>query len=207
MSASPRVKNAKNCPAPSPRAIVGDMFIAKLRPLTARAPSTLVELYLSRRDTLRRVLTARLGNKDEAEDVLQELYFRLSGVELPDDIREPVGYLFKIAANLARDHRRSRLRSQVRDGEWTKATNMMVGVDAVADTPAADKAYYAKQRVAAVRAALEELSPQCRRVFLLHKFDGLSHHEVAERLGIKRSTVEKHMTTALGHLMRKLGSD
>jgi RNA polymerase sigma-70 factor (ECF subfamily) len=59
----------------------------------------------------------------------------------------------------------------------------------------------------AVRRALDELSPQCRRIFVLHKFDGLSHKEIAERVNISRSTVEKHMHTALKHLIERLGRD
>ena len=70
-----------------------------------------------------------------------------------------------------------------------------------------ESAYAAKQRVAAIRNALEELSPQCRRVFVMHKFEDLSHEEVARRVGISRSTVEKHMHTALKHLIARLGRD
>jgi RNA polymerase sigma-70 factor (ECF subfamily) len=63
------------------------------------------------------------------------------------------------------------------------------------------------QRLAEVRRALDELSPQCRRIFMLHKFEGLTHQEVAERANISRSTVEKHMHTALKHLMKRFGRD
>jgi RNA polymerase sigma-70 factor (ECF subfamily) len=58
--------------------------------------------------------------------------------------------------------------------------------------------------LAKVLKAVEALPPQCRRVFRLHKFDGLSHAEVAEKLGISRSAVEKHISAALKSLTRTL---
>ena len=71
----------------------------------------------------------------------------------------------------------------------------------------AEAALHAKQRLQAIVSVLDELSPQCRNVFVLHKFEGLTHPEIAARVGISRSTVEKHMTTALKHLVRQLGRD
>jgi RNA polymerase sigma-70 factor (ECF subfamily) len=38
----------------------------------------------------------------------------------------------------------------------------------------------------------------------MHKFEGLSHPEVAAQLGISRSAVEKHMMAALKHLLASL---
>jgi DNA-directed RNA polymerase specialized sigma24 family protein len=44
-------------------------------------------------------------------------------------------------------------------------------------------------------------------VLRLHKFDGLSHGEVAARLGISKSAVEKHMAVAMAHLRRLLAAE
>ncbi|HEY6925809.1 MAG TPA: sigma-70 family RNA polymerase sigma factor, partial [Steroidobacteraceae bacterium] len=45
--------------------------------------------------------------------------------------------------------------------------------------------------------ALEKLPQKCRQAFELRKFDGLSQREIAERMGISQSTVEKHLIKAL----------
>ncbi len=164
-------------------------------------------LYLSKRSAVERFLTARLGNKDEAEDVLQELFLKLSRIDPAQELQNPAGYLFKMALNLAHDRRRERSRARARDSDWVEARYVMSGPDPVADIPSAEAGYHAKQRIAAVYAAIEELSPQCRRVFLLHKVEGLSHEEISWQAGISRSTVEKHMNTALKHLIRRLGRD
>ena len=167
--------------------------------------SALLTAYLSQREALRRFLSARLGDPAEAEDLIQELWLRLNRADIAEDVQNPDGYLFKMAMNLARDHRRERQRAVARDSQWVEARHVMSGAEIVADMPAADDAYAAKQQLALIRTVLDELSPQCRRVFLMHKFDGLSHADIAARTGISRSTVEKHMNTALKHLLLRLG--
>jgi RNA polymerase sigma factor (sigma-70 family) len=172
--------------------------------LNAGKKSILLGTYLAQRDALKRFLTARLGAEAEAEDLVQELYFRLDRAEIVAEVENPVAYLYKMAFNLACDHRRERQRSHARDGQWVEARRIMVGTEPIADQPPADAAYEAKQDLARIVAALEDLSPQCRRVFMMHKFEGLSHSEIAVRTGISRSTVEKHMGTSIKHLLKRL---
>ncbi|MOA65525.1 putative RNA polymerase sigma factor FecI [compost metagenome] len=56
-----------------------------------------------------------------------------------------------------------------------------------------------RQRLELMQRALGELSKPCRDSFLLRKLEGLSHQEIAERLGISRSLVEKHIVNAMKH--------
>lgn len=53
--------------------------------------------------------------------------------------------------------------------------------------------------------AVEELPPQCQRVFRLSREEGLKYHEIAEELGISKKTVEVHMGKALKMLRESLG--
>lgn len=167
-------------------------------------PSSLVAAYHSRREALLRFLTARMRSPEEAEDLLQELYIRLTRVREPADIHDAGAYLFRAAMNLARDFQRERLRARTREGHWLESQRSVLGDHAVDDAPSAERAYDAKQRLATIRVVVDELSPQCRRVFVMHKFQGLSHQEVADSMGISRSTVEKHMHVALRRLMERL---
>ncbi len=173
--------------------------------MTADKKSLLLETYLVQREALKRFLMSRLGVEAEAEDLVQELYFRLDRAEIVADVENPVAYLYKMAFNLARDYRRERHRSHARDGQWVESRRTMIGTEPVADQAPADIAYEAKQDLARIVAALDDLSPQCRRVFLLHKFEGLSHADIAAKVGISRSTVEKHMGTGIKHLLKRLG--
>jgi RNA polymerase sigma-70 factor (ECF subfamily) len=168
--------------------------------------SELLEVYWSRRPALTRFLTARLGSEEDAEDAIQELYLHIGKVDRSLEIKDTAAYLFRTAANLAKDQTRSRNRTAARERAWA---SLQRGSDApeADDAPSAERAYAALQRLAEVRRALDELSPQCRRIFMLHKFEGLTHQEIASRANISRSTVEKHMHTALRHLMKRFGRD
>jgi RNA polymerase sigma-70 factor (ECF subfamily) len=55
------------------------------------------------------------------------------------------------------------------------------------------------QRLEMLQRALAELPPLCRDSFLLRKIEGLSHPQIAERLGISKALVEKHIVNAMKH--------
>jgi len=84
------------------------------------------------------------------------------------------------------------------------AATTRIGVHEISCEPSAETTVAARQRLALLTEALTELSPQTQRVFRMHKFEGLSHPEVAATIGISRSAVEKHMMAALKHLLARL---
>lgn len=52
--------------------------------------------------------------------------------------------------------------------------------------------------------AINELPPQCQKVFRLSREEGLKYHEIADELGISKKTVEVHMGKALKMLRMSL---
>ncbi len=51
-----------------------------------------------------------------------------------------------------------------------------------------------------IQAAVDELPARCREVFMLSRFEGLKNREIASRLGISETAVEKHLSRAVGRL-------
>ena len=166
--------------------------------------ASLIALYLERRVDLVRFFTARLRSAAAAEDLVQDIYVRHSGLEGGGEIQNPMAYLYRLGSNLMLDRLRGERRTAHRDGAWLDSQTTRVGVHEVSAEPSAETAVAARQRLAALTEALTELSPQTQRVFRMHKFEGLSHPEVAAALGISRSAVEKHMMAALKHLLARL---
>jgi RNA polymerase sigma factor (sigma-70 family) len=156
--------------------------------------------YLERRADLVRFFTLRLNSAAAAEDLVQDIYLRIAAADLRTAVENPVGYLYRLGSNLMLDRLRGERRSAARDAAWRESQRTMLDGEELAEEPAADEALASRQRLAAIVAALNELPEQTRRIFRLHKFEGLSHPEVAARLGISRSAVEKHMMAALKHL-------
>ncbi len=161
-------------------------------------------LYLEQRPALMRFLAARLRSSDLAEDVVQDLYLKITKASLPTIIDNPTGFLFRMASNLALDHIRKNERGRLRDRVWSDLNREKVGNEYLADAPHADDALIAKERLAALKARLRSLSPKAREAFERHKFHGQSYKQVAEEMGISIGTVGKHLGKAIKHIMDNL---
>ena len=109
-----------------------------------------------------------------------------------------------IADSYTLDRLRSQKRSGTRDSDWRDATTTVVAGHEVADEPSADEVVASRQRLKALVEAVEDLPEKTRQAFRLHKLEGHSHVETARRMGISVSTVEKHISSALKTLTRRL---
>jgi RNA polymerase sigma-70 factor (ECF subfamily) len=163
--------------------------------------AALVGIY---RADLRAFLIARCGDPTEAEDVLQELWLKTSGLAARP-IANGRAYLFRVANNLVLDRLRARHRAMHRDLNWLKDTSGgLVAEDRRDPTLAADEALLRDEEARILREAIAELPPGARRALELHRFENHDQAEVAHIMGISRSGVEKHLATAMKHLRRAL---
>lgn len=143
-------------------------------------------------------LTAKLGCREQAADVVQETYVRVLSLKNPYAILQPRAFLYKTALNLTIDtFRRRRLRAE-RTVELDTVEHMP------SQLPNQEAVVESKQRVEILYRAIDELPPKCRHVFLLHKFQSLPHAVIAERLGISKNMVEKHVMKAMAHCRKRL---
>ena len=165
--------------------------------LTAPPASSLLTTYLEQREAMRHFFHARLGPTADVEDLLQDLYLKAAAADPATAVREPRAYLYRLASNLMMDRWRSGRRSAVRDTAWRDVTRTSGPVEDVDDAPSAEAVVAGRERLAALLDGLGRLPERTRTIFRLHKFGGLSYAEVADRLGVSRSTVEKHMMDAL----------
>lgn len=159
----------------------------------------ITELAMQFQPALRRYFLRRRLNRDDAEDAVQEVFVRLSrraGLAMIDNIE---GYLFETAASVAIDHqRRGRVRSYDRHDSYDDERHGLPDF-------ASDRVLQGRQELQVVLAALRELPERSRNVFILARLEQMRHAEIARRLGISVSTVEKHVVRALAHLALRLG--
>lgn len=162
-------------------------------------------LYRLHRAELLRMLIARTHDTAEAEEILQEIWIRL-----PQATSAPIAngraYLFRMAQNLIVDRLREKQRRMRRERIWLDDLAGGAGnTGERADTSLnAEELIVNREETARLASALETLPDGARRAFELHKMEGMSHAEVAIRLGISRSGVEKHMAVAMKYLRRAL---
>ncbi len=155
------------------------------------------------RASLLRLLSARLGSPADAEDLLQELWIKLATLET-GPIANPKAYLHRMALNLANDQVRARVRQRGRESAWSDL--MVAGHDSVAIDPAPlpDRALIAKGELGRLSRAIQALPDRSQEAFRLHRIEGKGHAEVADSMGISKSAVEKHMATAMKHLVQAM---
>jgi RNA polymerase sigma factor (sigma-70 family) len=188
------------------------IFSWPLRPATAVTYGAPVEraqgleaLYGLHRADLLRFLIARTGDRAEAEDVLQELWIRVQG-QATRPVANGRAYLYRMAQNLVLDRVRSKARRMKRDRQWLEeaADITPTGVVTAGGGSSADEVIEQREEAALLASAIASLPQGARRALELHKIEGLSHAEVAERMGVSRSGVEKHMAVAMKYLRRAL---
>lgn len=148
---------------------------------------------------LRAWLAARTGSAADIDDIVQDVYAVLAGLESVAHIREPRAYLFTTAQSLVMQQlRRARV----------------VPIEAVADverlrllsdehTP--ERHASASEDLRRLRALIARLPDKCREAFVLRRIDGLSQREIAQRMGVSENTVEKHVGKALRLLTEAMG--
>ena len=162
--------------------------------------------YLEQRETLVRLFSRRTGDMGVAEDVIQELYLRLDAVAEEGRIDNPLAFLLRMANNLYLNRVRSSTSERRRERAWHDAGReaAVEGVEPAADEPTPEAQVSSRQQLLLLVSTLKELPDKTQDIFRLHKIDGLSQAEVAKRLEISISSVEKHLSSALRHLMLRM---
>lgn len=141
----------------------------------------------------------RAASLEDAEDLTQEVFMRLSRRFSRLHWGNPDGLVFTVAANALIDHERHE-RSRRRD------RHVEVDPGLPTDEPSAEATLSGRQRLQTLVAALDTLHPNIKAVFVLCRFENLSQAEAAARMGLSVSAVEKHMMTAMARLRQAIGS-
>lgn len=138
----------------------------------------------------------KVGDDTIAEELVQEACLKLvtSTGEQP---LNPRAYLYRIVGNLVVDHYRRKAR-------YNANFVLSEATDPADERPDAEREVIARQRLAILVQAVSELPPRCRECFVLRRFDDLSHAEIAERMNITCSAVEKHLAVATVYCARRL---
>lgn len=153
------------------------------------------------RAPLRSFFRKRVRDAHEAEDLVQEVFVRLAARGDSARIDNPAGYVFQTAANLLRDRARRGASRGAAMHELFEQTRDLV------EELSPERVLLGKQRVEQLRRALAELPERTRAIFLLQRFEGYTYSDIAKRIGVSTSLVEKHMMDAIRHLHFRIGRD
>jgi RNA polymerase sigma-70 factor (ECF subfamily) len=135
-----------------------------------------------------------LHDRDASEDVVQEVFAKLwaKKTEIPL-LQSGKNFLFRVTVNATLDHL-----------EKNKKIIRLEGHEQTAAVNETEQLLELKELEAKISRSLDELSPKCRAVFVLSRYEGMKYREIADHLDISVKTVENHMGKALAHMRDKL---
>jgi RNA polymerase sigma-70 factor (ECF subfamily) len=171
--------------------------------IDAGGSAAAVDLLTSFREhepALLRFIAARIGCRATAQDIVQEVFLRIHSPPA-EPVHDPRAFLFRIAVNLATNHRavarrRSELTEEVKDLLWS-------GIDEA--TP--ERNFLATEQLTRVTGTLSRLPERTRQILAMNRFEGMKQVEIAQRLGISTTAVEKHLRNALSLLLEATQDD
>ncbi len=170
---------------------------------TVQRNQMLVGVLEEHDNALRRFLRMRQLPDFLQEDVLQEVYLKLSKIEnlperlskSPDTLRS---YLFVIASNVIRDGiRRDSVREAKNHCAYDENTGPCNDVN-----PENSLAH--KQSIKLIQTILNKQKTAHRKAFMLSRFENRSYREIADELSVSVSTVEKYISSILFALRQEL---
>nr|WP_040598449.1 RNA polymerase sigma factor [Sphingomonas elodea] len=149
---------------------------------------------------LLRLLVARLGSRDDAEDALQDMWLRIDQLaEQP--IAQPAAFLYRVAANLATDRRIATGRRGARDAGWVEIQPR------AEDLPDAERTMAARSEWQAVETAIAEMPERMATALRMFRLEERPQRAIAEHLGISVSGVEKLLQRAYRKIQDRLDSE
>lgn len=154
--------------------------------------------------SLVRFLTKKLKDQQDATDVAQDAYLKMYTLNEPEKLNNARAFLFQTASNLATDQLRRKtlhtryiqreVNQQLIDGEGKLESS----------APSTEQTVSAEQQLQLIQRAINELPDNCQQAFLLQRNQGMTYSEIAKKMHVSTSSVEKYISMALKHFHRKL---
>ncbi|MCD0504389.1 sigma-70 family RNA polymerase sigma factor [Bordetella petrii] len=145
--------------------------------------------YSSHHGWLQGWLRRSLGNPADAADLSHDLFARLLARREPVRAAEPRAFLSTMAHRMVIDHWRRR--------ELEKAWLDTLAALPEPQVPSVESQQIILETLAAVDEVLDTFKPVVREAFLLNQLEGLSCPQIATRLDVSLSTVERHVSKVL----------
>ena len=156
------------------------------------AVSRILEVYKGNKTALKQYLRRFVARAEDVEDIAQEAFLRAFAAESIGEIQSPKAFLFRVARNVALNERARQSHVSTVPLEDFGETNVLYDSQVTVEDQVEGR-----ESLHLFARAVAELPPQCARVFLMRKVYGLTCKEIALRLEISESTVEKHVALGL----------
>jgi RNA polymerase sigma-70 factor (ECF subfamily) len=156
------------------------------------SPGTLRKFLTERYSELKLRLTRRLGSADWAEEALHDTYLRLDGTEAIGQVNNPGAYLFRAAFNNALNRQRA-------ENRRLSAVDIETLLHIADDAPGTQRIVEGRSDLSLLKTVMAALPARQRSILLAARLEGLTRRQIADRLGLSVSMVEKELKSAQEH--------
>ncbi len=157
------------------------------------------DFLVRRYDDLKRRLTLHLGSADLAGEALQETWLRLeSSKEGSEPVQYPLSYLMRMATNAALD----RMRAEKRFLSGEEVEQVLADLSDPAAGPA--RTFEARSEAERLAAIIQQMPSRRRNILILIRVDEMPRQEVADRLGVSLSLVDRELKRAHEHVIQHM---
>jgi RNA polymerase sigma-70 factor (ECF subfamily) len=155
--------------------------------------NSLFELY---RNRLFSYLYKVTKSRESAEEMVLDVFVKIwTGREVVKEIENFEAFIFRVAHNKAIDFLRSlQTKPEIQREVWEKLE--------LISNEAADDKIIQKDTALNIETAVENLSPQRKKVYQLSRAEGLSYDQIAIRLHLSSNTVRNHISASLEFIRR-----
>ena len=161
------------------------------KPIKAEAISQVFVAFRDNESIIKGFLRRFTSNAHDIDDICQETILRALEAEKTKEIHNPRAFLFGVTRNIVRkklDRKSQLVIDFIEDSSPEECRS---------DEPSPEDALDDRQQMLIFAEAVATLPPQCQRVFVAKKVYGYSHKEIAAKLNISTSTIEKHVAAGL----------
>ena len=165
------------------------------------------EVVKRERSRLLNFIRRRVPDPGDAEDILQEVFYRLvEANRLLMPIEHVTGWLFRVARNRITDLFRKKQPENFSEIAIADENGEDLPFEDLLPSPnAGPEAVYARKLLLAeMKQALAELPKEQREVFVAHEFEGRSFKELADETGVNVNTLLARKRYAVLHLRERL---
>ena len=179
---------------------------ASLERMALEPDQRITEVVKREQSRLRNFIRRRVPDEFDAEDVLQDVFYRLvEANRLLMPIDHVTGWLFQVARNRITDLFRKKKPENFSDVAVETADDTLLLEDLLPSPDAGPEALYARSVLLdELEDALDELPEEQRQVFIGHEIEGLSFKEMAVETGVSVNTLLGRKRNAVLHLRERL---
>jgi RNA polymerase sigma factor (sigma-70 family) len=183
--------------------------MAELASVISMTDRQISEIVAEERSRLRNFIRRRVPDPGDAEDILQDVFYRLVEANtLLMPIEHVTGWLFSVARNRITDLFRKKKPENFSDLTLENESGERLGIEDLLPSPESgpDALYARGMLLDELELAIDELPDEQREVFVAHELDRRSFKEIATQTGVGVNTLLSRKRYAVQHLRDRLQS-